>query len=104
MIKHIKADEYQKEVVESKVPTLVDFWATWCGPCQAQGRILEELDKEIVPGKAQICKVNVDEEEALASEFDVETIPTLLFYKDGEITNRAVGVRDKESLKRLLGI
>lgn len=104
MIVHVKTNEYQSQVVDSKVPTVVDFWATWCGPCQMQGRILEELDKEITAKQAKICKVNVDEEPELAQQFGVSSIPTMLFYKDGEVVNQAVGVRDKDALKRLLGI
>jgi len=104
MINHITKETYKTEVLDSKVPTLVDFWATWCGPCRMQGRILEELDKEITQGQAKLCKVNVDEQQELAAQFGVDTIPTLLFYKDGKITNQAIGVRDKDALKRLLGI
>ncbi|HCU31082.1 MAG TPA: thioredoxin, partial [Sphaerochaeta sp.] len=94
MIKHVTKSTYEAEVLKSTVPVVVDFWAAWCGPCRMQGTILEQLDKEITANQAKIVKVNVDEEGELAGTFGVQSIPTLLFYKDGKVVNKAVGVRD----------
>jgi thioredoxin 1 len=104
MIKHLTKKTYEEEVLKSTVPVVVDFWATWCGPCRMQGGILEQLDKDFSADKVKICKVNVDEEGELAATFGVQSIPTLLFYKDGKITNKAVGVRDADACKKLLGL
>ena len=104
MIKHLTKKTYEEEVLKSTVPVVVDFWATWCGPCRMQGGILEQLDKQYDADKVKICKVNVDEEGELAATFGVQSIPTLLFYKDGKIINKAVGVRDADACKKLLGL
>ncbi|HAP57554.1 MAG TPA: thioredoxin, partial [Sphaerochaeta sp.] len=85
MIKHVTKSTYEAEVLKSTVPVVVDFWAAWCGPCRMQGTILEQLDKEITANQAKIVKVNVDEEGELAGTFGVQSIPTLLFYKDGKV-------------------
>lgn len=104
MIKHVTKSTYEAEVLKSSVPVVVDFWAAWCGPCRMQGTILQQLDKEISADQAKIVKVNVDEEGELAGTFGVQSIPTLLFYKDGKVVNKAVGVRDAAALKKTLGI
>ncbi|MEA4866286.1 MAG: thioredoxin [Sphaerochaeta sp.] len=104
MIKHVTKSTYEAEVLKSTVPVVVDFWAAWCGPCRMQGTILEQLDKEITANQAKIVKVNVDEEGELAGTFGVQSIPTLLFYKDGKVVNKAVGVRDAAALRKALGI
>lgn len=104
MIKHVTKSTYEAEVLKSSVPVVVDFWAAWCGPCRMQGTILEQLDKEMSEDQAKIVKVNVDEEGELAATFGVQSIPTLLFYKDGKVINKAVGVRDAAALKKTLGI
>jgi len=104
MIKHVTKSTYEAEVLKSNVPVVVDFWAAWCGPCRMQGTILEQLDKEMSADQAKIVKVNVDEEGELAATFGVQSIPTLLFYKDGKVINKAVGVRDAAALKKILGL
>jgi thioredoxin 1 len=97
MIVNVTKDTFRQEVLESGKPVIVDFWATWCGPCQMQARIFEELEKT-EGDKIKICKVNVDENEELAGQFGIESIPTLLFYKNGNQIGKAVGVRPRGSL------
>lgn len=95
---------YEAEVLKSEVPVVVDFWAAWCGPCRMQGQILEQLEKEMSADQLKIVKVNVDEEGELAMTFGVQSIPTLLFYKDGKVVNKVVGVRDAATIKKSLGL
>ena len=102
MIHHITEENFSKEVLDAKEPVLLDFWASWCGPCRIQSRILEE--KEEVLAGAKICKCNVDEEPGLAEKFGINTIPTLVVFKNGEEYTRISGVTQEAGLKRLLGI
>ncbi len=97
MIINTTKESFEKDVLGSDKPVIVDFWATWCGPCQMQARIFEELEKT-EGEKITICKVNVDENEDLASQFGVESIPTMLFYRGGKQVGKAVGVRPRGSL------
>ena len=103
MVKNVTKSTYEAEVLKSNVPVVVDFWAPWCGPCRMQVPILDQLDKEL-DGKMKVVKVNVDEEGELAMTFGVQSIPTLLFYKDGKVINKAIGVRDATAVKKTLGI
>jgi thioredoxin 1 len=80
---------------------LVDFWATWCPPCRAQGPIIEEVAKEVA-GEAVIGKVNVDESGELASKFGIQSIPTLIVFKDGEVKERLVGLHQKDDLLEII--
>ncbi len=88
---------FEQEVLKSDQPVLVDFWAPWCGPCQMMGPILEELEKDL-SGKVKIGKLNVDENQAVAGEYGVMSIPTLIIFKDGTIVKQFVGVQAKEVL------
>ena len=97
----ITKDNFQKEVIESDIPVLVDFWATWCGPCRMLAPTLEEIAREN-EGKVKVGKVNVDEQQELAIKFGIMSIPTLIVFKDGKITNQTMGLQPKENLMALL--
>lgn len=88
---------FDKEVLTSNKPVLVDFWAVWCGPCQMQGPIIEEVAKAM-DGKAVVGKINVDENPATAQKFSVMSIPTIMIFKSGTIAKQFVGVQSKETL------
>jgi thioredoxin 1 len=92
---------FDAEVVKSDKPTLVDFWAVWCGPCQMQGPIVEEVAKEMET-KAKVGKLNVDENPAMAQKFGVMSIPTIIIFKGGQPVKQFVGVQSKETLTREL--
>lgn len=95
----ITDSNFQQEVAQSKLPVLVDFWAPWCGPCRIIGPIVEELAKEFA-GKVKVGKLNVDENQQTAGEFGVMSIPTLLFFKDGQPVDSIVGAQSKETIKQ----
>lgn len=94
----ITAQNFEKEVLKSEKLVLIDFWATWCGPCMRQGPIVEELAAE----GYTVGKVNVDEEPGLAQQFQVMSIPTLIIFKDGKEAKRLVGLTPKDTLKALM--
>lgn len=93
---------FDQEVLKSNKPTLVDFWAPWCGPCQMMGPIIAELAKEL-RDEANIGKLNVDENPATAQAYTVMSIPTIIIFKNGQIIKKLVGVQSKENLKEELG-
>ena len=94
----VTQENFQKEVLESAQPILVDFWAEWCGPCKMLAPILDELAGEYA-GKVRIGKVNIDEHQELATQFGIQSIPTLLFFQQGQVTDQLVGLRSKRDLK-----
>ena len=98
MAKTITSQNFEEEVLKSEKPILLDFWATWCGPCMRQGPIVEALAEE----GYNVGKIDVDQEMGLAQQFKVMIIPTLLIFKGGQEVHRLVGLTSKEDLKKLL--
>jgi len=96
---HVTDSSFKKEVLESDLPALVDFWAPWCGPCRMVAPIVEELSKEYAK-KVKICKINVDDNPKVASHYGVMSNPTIMFFKNGKVSEQVVGALNKADLKR----
>lgn len=94
-------DTFEKDVVQSATPVLVDFWAPWCGPCRMLAPVIEELAKEYT-GKVKVGKINTDEHPNAASRYKISAIPTLLFFKGGKVVEQLVGVHSKAEIKKQL--
>lgn len=99
---HITNENFKDEVMNADKPVLIDFWASWCGPCQMLLPVVEELSEEVTDAK--ICKINVDEQPELAAQFKVMTIPTLVVMKEGKIVKTSVGVKPKAAILEMLKV
>ena len=98
---NLTKDNFENEVMNSDKPVIVDFWASWSGPCRAVAPIMEELADEY-DGRIKVAKVNVDEEGELAGKFRIMSIPTIMLFKDGKMAGKLIGARPKEEFRRLL--
>ncbi len=94
---HLTGETFKNEVLDYEGVALVDFWAPWCGPCQMVGPVMEELSTEF--DNAKVCKVNVDEEGALAQEYNIMSIPAVYVFKNGQIVETLIGVQAKETYR-----
>ena len=100
MILNVTKENFDKEVLQAEGTVLVDFWASWCGPCRMIAPAVEKISAEHPDVK--VCKVNIDDEQELAIKYGVMSIPTLMVVKNGEVVNTAVGLRPKEEIEELL--
>ena len=96
-VTHVTDRNFETEVLKSNLPVLVDFWAEWCGPCRMVSPIVEEIAKDL-KGKLKVAKINVDESQDLAAQFNIMSIPTLLIFKKGEPVEQMVGAMSKDQL------
>jgi len=97
----VNGNNFQQEVLESSIPVLVDFWASWCMPCRMLAPTIEKLAEEN-QGKLKVCKLNTDENQNIAAQYGIQGIPTLIIFKEGKEVGRTVGVMSKEKLQEKL--
>ena len=93
----ITKDNFENEVLNSDKPVLIDFWASWCGPCRMMSPVIDAIAEEM-KDEVKVCKINIDEEQSLAVKYSVMSIPTFIVFKDGKEAGRSVGVQDKSEI------
>ncbi|MFW5980434.1 MAG: thioredoxin [Halanaerobiaceae bacterium] len=101
--KKVTDENFQEEVINSDKPVLVDFWAEWCGPCKMVAPVVEDIAEEY-EDKVKVCKLNVDENQGTAAEYGVMSIPTLIYFENGEEADKVVGYQPKENIVNKLGL
>ena len=100
-VTELNKDNFEKEVMEANVPVLIDFWASWCGPCRMMSPVIDKIAEEM-GDKLKVCKVNVDENHELAEKYEIMTIPAFIVIKDGAEAGRTIGVQPKEDILKLI--
>lgn len=100
-VTELNKDNFEKEVMEANVPVLIDFWASWCGPCRMMSPVIEKIAEEMGE-KLKVCKVNVDENHELAEKYEIMTIPAFIVMKNGAESGRTIGVQPKEDILKLI--
>ena len=101
MIQSVTKDNFDNEILKAQIPVVVDFYADWCGPCKMMSPLMEKLSSEY-EGKVKFCKVNVDDEEELAIQNEVQSIPLFVLYKDGQVIDKAVGARAEDETREFI--
>ncbi|RMH37620.1 MAG: thioredoxin [Nitrospirae bacterium] len=100
-VTQVDASNWEAEVLKSSQPVMVDFWAVWCGPCQMVAPIIEELAQEYA-GKLKVAKLNTDEAPEIAGRYQIMSIPTIIFFKDGQPVEKLIGARPKQQFKQVI--
>lgn len=100
-VTELNKDNFEKEVMEANVPVLIDFWASWCGPCRMMSPVIDKIVEEM-GDKLKVCKVNVDENHELAEKYEIMTIPAFIVIKNGAEAGRTIGVQPKEDILKLI--
>lgn len=100
-VTELNKDNFEKEVMEANVPVLIDFWASWCGPCRMMSPVIDKISEEM-GNKLKVCKVNVDENHELAEKYEIMTIPAFIVIKNGAEAGRTIGVQPKEDILKLI--
>ncbi len=100
MVVHVNADNFEKEVLQSNVPVLVDFFAQWCGPCKSMGPVVDRLSNEITP-QGKVCKLDIDEDSELAMQYKVASVPTFMLFHNGQPIATHVGTCSQDELMQM---